>query len=141
MNTAIVSPSGAYAGLGFAIPVDVINRIVPQIIRGEPIAKPGLGITLVPDNIVQRLGLEGVLFYEVASGSAAEKAGLRPTTQDAQGQIVLGDLIVGAGGKPVRNSNDLLKVLDNHEIGDALELTVVRDDRKVELKVTLQSVR
>ena len=141
INTAIVSPSGAYAGIGFAVPVDVVNRIVPQIIRGEPIAKPGLGITLVPDNIVRRLGLEGVLFYEVASGSAAEKAGLRPTTQDAQGEIVLGDLIVGAGGKPVRSSNDLLKVLDSHDVGDTLDLTVVREDRKVELKATLQSIR
>jgi S1-C subfamily serine protease len=141
INTAIVSPSGAYAGIGFAVPVDVVNRIVPQIIRGEPIAKPGLGITLVPDNIVRRLGLEGVLFYEVQQGSAAEKAGLRPTTQSVDREIILGDLIVAADGKPVRSSNDLLRVLDNHDVGDTLTLTVVREDRKVELKVTLQAIR
>ena len=101
INTAIVSPSGAYAGIGFAVPVDVVNRIVPRIIRGEQIAKPGLGILLVPDNVVGQLGLEGVLFYEVTPGSAAEKAGLRPTVQGQRGGIVLGDMIVGAEGKPV----------------------------------------
>jgi len=140
INTAIVSPSGAYAGIGFAVPVDVVNRIVPQIIRGEPIAKPGLGITLVPDNIVRRLGLEGVLFYQVRQGSAAEKAGLRPTVEGLNAGIALGDLIVGAGGKTVQHSNDLLKILDNHDVGDVLTLTVIRDDRKLQLDVTLQAV-
>ena len=139
INTAIVSPSGAYAGLGFAVPVDVVNRIVPQIISGEKIKKPGLGVVLVPDHIVQRLGLRGVLF-QVIPGSAAEQAGLRPTRRDVYGRIILGDLIVGGDGKDIRNSNDLFRILDNHEIGDTLKLTIEREDRKGEIEVTLQGV-
>jgi S1-C subfamily serine protease len=140
INTAIVSPSGAYAGIGFAVPVDVVNRIVPQIISGRQVEKPGLGVAIAEDAVAQRLGLEGVLILGVTPGSAAEKAGLRPTSQSARGRVVLGDLIVAAEGKPVRNSNDLYRILDNHNVGDALDLTIMRDDRKVDLPVTLQAL-
>ncbi len=140
INTAIVSPSGAYAGIGFAVPMDVVNRIVPQIISGQQIEKPGLGVAIAEDSVVRRLGLEGVLILGVTPGSAADKAGLRPTSRDARGGIVLGDLIIGAEGKPVRSSNDLFRILDNHNVGDALDLTIVRDDRKVEVQVMLQAV-
>jgi len=140
INTAIVSPSGAYAGIGFAVPIDVVNRIVPQIIRGEEVKKPGLGITIAEDSVVRRLGLEGVLVLGVTPGGAADKAGLRPTGRDARGRIILGDLIVAAEGKPVRNANDLFKVFDSHEVGDALDLIILRDDRKIEVPVTLQAV-
>ncbi|MEN6423835.1 MAG: trypsin-like peptidase domain-containing protein [Phycisphaerales bacterium] len=140
INTAIVSPSGAYAGIGFAVPVDVVNRIVPQIISGEKIKKPGLGIRPVEDHWVRRFGLEGVLFSQVVSGSGAEKAGLQPTVQDTRGRILLGDLIVAIDGKPIRNSNDLFRVLDNHEVGDTVKVTVQREDRRGDVEVTLQAV-
>jgi len=140
INTAIVSPSGAYAGLGFAVPVDVVNRIVPQIISGQKIKKPGLGIKLIEDYWVRRFGLEGVLFGGVTAGSGAEKAGLRPTVLDARGRVLLGDLIVAVDGKPVRNSNDLYRILDNHEIGDTVKVTVEREDRRGDVEVTLQAV-
>ena len=125
INTAIYSPSGAYAGVGFAVPVDVVNRIVPQIVRGEKLKKPGLGIQLAEIRR-QPLGLEGVLILDVTPGSAADKAGLRPTVQDSFGRLILGDLIVAADGKPIRNANDLFRVLDSHEVGDKLTLTIVR---------------
>jgi S1-C subfamily serine protease len=141
INTAIVSPSGAYAGIGFAVPVDVVNRIVPQIISGQRIEKPGLGIAPAEDSVVRRLGLEGVLILGVTPGSGAEKAGLRATGYDARGRIVFGDLIIGAEGKPIRNLNDLYRILDNHNVGDTLDLTIVRGDRKVEVQVMLQAVR
>jgi len=140
INTAIVSPSGAYAGIGFAVPVDVVNRIVPQIIRGEKIKKPGLGIHPVEDYWVRRFGLEGVLFSGVIEGSGAEKAGLRPTVADARGRVLLGDLIVAVDGKPIRNSNDLYRVLDNHEVGDTVKVTIQREDRRGDVEVTLQAV-
>jgi S1-C subfamily serine protease len=140
INTAIVSPSGAYAGIGFAVPIDAVNRIVPRLIRGEPARKPGLGIIMDEGYIVRRLGLEGVLIRGVMRGSAAEKAGLRPTSQDSAGRIVLGDLIVAADGKPVRNANDLFRILDEHEIGDTLQLTVLRRGREVSIEVTLQAL-
>lgn len=140
INTAIVSPSGAYAGIGFAVPVDVVNRIVPQIISGQAIEKPGLGISLMDDSFARRLGVEGVLFHEVVPGSAADKAGLRPTYQDNRRRIIVGDVIVGADDKPIRTLNDLFKVLDNHKVGDALDLTIVRENRQVEIQVILQAL-
>jgi len=140
INTAIVSPSGAYAGIGFAVPVDIVNRIVPQIIRGEKLKKPGLGITYAGDYQVRRLGLEGVLILDVAPGGAADKAGLQPTQQDQFGRILLGDLIVAAAGKPIRNANDLFRVVDSHEVGDTLTLTILRNQRKADVEVNLQAV-
>ena len=140
INTAIVSPSGAYAGIGFAVPVDIVNRVVPQIVRGEKIKKPGLGITPVDDYMVRRFGLEGVLIRTIAPGGAADKAGLRLTLQDRLGRIVLGDLIVAAGGKPIRNLNDLFRVLDSHEVGDTLPLTIIWDGAKTEVEVQLQAL-
>ena len=140
INTAIVSPSGAYAGIGFAVPVDVVNRIVPQIIRGEKVKKPGLGIQMADDYLVRRFGLEGVLIGRVAPGSAADKAGLQPAKQDRLGRIILGDLIVAAGGKPIRNPDDLFKVFDSHEVGDTLTLTILRNERKVDVEVQLQAL-
>ncbi|MCX5644139.1 MAG: trypsin-like peptidase domain-containing protein [Phycisphaerae bacterium] len=140
INTAIVSPSGAYAGIGFAVPVDGVNRIVPQIVRGEKIKKPALGIRFPEDYAVRRLGLEGVLITYVAPGSAADRAGLRPTQQDQFGQLILGDLIVAAGGKPVRNGNDLFRALDSHEVGDTLTLTIIRNGGKVDVEVQLQAL-
>jgi S1-C subfamily serine protease len=122
------------------VPVDIVNRIVPQIIRGEKVKKPGLGIAFADDYQVRRLGLEGVLILGVTPGSAADKAGLRPARADRFGRIILGDLIVAADGKPIRNANDLFRVLDAREIGDALTLTVIRDDRKMEVGVNLQAV-
>ena len=136
INTAIVSPSGAYAGIGFAVPVDPVNRIVPQIIRGEPVRKPGLGVQIADDYIARRLGIEGVLILMVIPGSAAEKAGLRSAQQS--GRIIRGDVIVGADGKPVRDCDDLFRILDDHEVGDTVSVTVRRDDREIEVPVTLQ---
>jgi S1-C subfamily serine protease len=140
INTAIVSPSGAYAGIGFAVPVDIVNRIVPQIIRGEPIQKPLLGIRMADDYLVRRLGLQGVLILDVAPGGTAAQAGLRPTREDRLNRIVLGDLIVAADGKSVRNATDLFRVLDSHEVGDTLTLTVLRDGGKTDVPVQLRAV-
>ena len=140
INTAIYSPSGAYAGVGFAVPVDVVNRIVPQIVRGEKLKKPGLGIEWVPEYAVSRLGLEGVLIRNVTPGSPADKAGLQPTRRDSFDNLILGDLIIGADGKPIRNGNDLFRVLDAHEIGDAVRFTIVRNNRKAEVEIQLQAL-
>jgi S1-C subfamily serine protease len=78
VNTAIYSPSGAYAGIGFAIPVDEVNRVVPQLIRDGKVARPGLGVQLAPDQWARRLGLQGAVVFAVQPDSPAEKAGLRP---------------------------------------------------------------
>ena len=140
INTAIYSPTQVYAGVGFAVPVDVVNRVVPQIVRGEKPRKAGLGIKFPEDYVVRQLGLEGVLITYVAPGSAAEKAGLQPARVDQFDRIILGDLIVGADGKPIRNGNDLFRVCDSHEVGDTLTLTIIRNERKMDVDVQLQAL-
>ncbi len=140
INTAIYSPSGVYAGVGFAVPIDAVNRIVPQIIRGEKLKKPGLGIKFADDYLVQRLRLDGVMITVVTPGSAADKAGLQPARVDQFNRIILGDLIVGAGGKPVHNANDLFRAFDGHEVGDTIALTILRNDRKMDVEVRLQAM-
>jgi S1-C subfamily serine protease len=139
INTAIVSPSGAYAGIGFAVPVDVVNRIVPQIIRYGKVQKPVLGVTIAEDHVVKRLGVEGVLIFTVKPGGAADKAGVRPTRRDRRGRIVLGDLIVAVDNKKVSDSKDLFRILDTHNIGDTVRLRIRRPDGEINLDVRLQA--
>jgi len=139
INTAIFSPSGAYAGIGFAVPVDVVNRMVPQIIRYGKVQKPVLGVTIAEDHVVKRLGAEGVLILTVTPGGAADKAGLRPTKRDARGRIVLGDLIVAADNKRVSESRDLFRILDSYKIGDTVRLRVRRPDGEIDVSVRFQA--
>lgn len=140
INTAIYSTSGAYAGIGFAVPVDTVNRIVPQLIRHGRVIRPGLGVSIFDDSVTRRLGLEGVLVRNVAEGSAAEKAGIQPTRSDGQGGYVLGDLIVAVDGKPVENTTDLYRLLDTRSVGDRVELTIQRGTRELVVPVVLQAL-
>jgi S1-C subfamily serine protease len=141
MNTAIFSPSGASAGIGFAVPIDIINRVVPRLIRGERIERIGLGITMVPDDVAQRIRLPGVLVHEVRPGSAAEQAGLRPTRRNtATGSLVLGDVIVAIEGRRVRTQHELLDVLQDHAEGEEVALQVLRGRSQVDLRVRLERI-
>jgi S1-C subfamily serine protease len=137
MNTAILSPTGAYAGIGFAIPIDCINWIVPEIISGRAIARPNLGITTAPDHLVRRLGLDGVLILTISPNTTAEKAGLRGTQRNEAGKIVLGDLIVAVDGEPIRTTDDLSRIIDKHKVGDVVPLTILREGKKMEVQVHL----
>ncbi len=139
INTAIVSPSGAYAGIGFAVPVDFVNRMVPQIIQYGKVIKPVLGINIAEDQMVRYLGAQGVLVLNVTPGGPADKAGLRPTRRDARGGILLGDLIVSIDENPVGENKDLFRILDSHDIGDTVKLRVRRSDGEIEFNVTLQA--
>jgi S1-C subfamily serine protease len=141
VNTAIASPSGAYAGVGFAVPVDTVNRSVPQIIRYGRVIRPGLGVTIFNDRIAARFGLEGVLINQVTRGSAADQAGLRPTRQNRRGRVSLGDVIVSVDDQPIRNTDDLYKVLDRYQVGDQVRVTVLRGERELKLAVQLQEIR
>jgi S1-C subfamily serine protease len=93
VNTQIYSPSGASAGIGFAIPVDTVNRIVPELIRSGKITRPGLGVELAEDQIAKKIGLSGVLIVDVMRGGPAAKAGTRPTRRESSGRVILGDVI------------------------------------------------
>ncbi len=137
VNTAIYSPSGAYAGIGFAIPVDTVAWVVPDLIAHGRLVRPSLGVQLVAEEQTERLGLAGALVLAVVERSGAAAAGVRPTQRDSRGRIVLGDLIVAAGGRPVRSNGDLLLALEEKRAGDFLAIVVERDGKRRELQVRL----
>ncbi|WP_234824291.1 S1C family serine protease [Bremerella cremea] len=143
VNSAIYSPSGAYAGIGFAIPVDTVNAVVTELIRFGVIKRPYLGVRFAPPTINAQLGIQGAIVGEVIPGSPAEAAGIHPTVQDPQGGIILGDIIVAIDGKPIQNYGDVVNVLFDHKVGDVLDMKVIRGVRpggtaeEVELQVKL----
>jgi S1-C subfamily serine protease len=138
VNTAIYSPSGAYAGIGFAVPVDTVNRIVPDLIEHGKVIRPILGVLPAERRVMEQLELEGALVLNVVPGSAAEEAGIRPTQIDRRGRIQLGDLIVAVDDKPVKSADELILTLEKYSIGDEVTITVQRDDEKLDLKARLQ---
>jgi S1-C subfamily serine protease len=140
INTAIYSPSGASAGIGFAVPVDIVNRIVPQLIKHGKITRPGLGISFDP-NVQRRVGVQGVLVLGVADDSPAAKAGIRASTIDRRsGKMVLGDVIIGIDGKPIANPNDLYKALDTKQVGDTVKVKLKRGSDSVEIEIALAAL-
>ena len=140
INTAIYSPSGASAGIGFAVPVDTVRRVVPQLIKNGRYIRPALGIEAdeqLNARLVAMTGVEGVFVLRVQPGSAAAKAGLAGVSSGADG-IVPGDVITAVAGKPVTSLAQLLARLDDHRVGDTVTLTVWRAGRTREVSVTLQ---
>ena len=144
VNTAIYSPSGAYAGIGFAVPVDTVNSIVPQIIKTNgKLARPGLGIAIANDQVAQKMGIQGVIIMQVQPGSAADRAGLSGMQRDPTGRAALGDVIVEVDGAPITSQVDLFKALDRHQVGDTVKVKVRRAGRAGEertVEATLQAI-
>jgi S1-C subfamily serine protease len=141
VNTAIYSPSGASAGIGFSIPVDVVNWVVPELIQYGELKRPSLGIEPAQAAVARRLGLEGVLVINVIKGGAAEKAGIRPTSRDQRGRILLGDIIVGINDAPIRSFSDLVLELEKFQPGEQIRLKLRRNDQVVEVRLTLDPAR
>jgi S1-C subfamily serine protease len=141
INTAIYSPSGASAGIGFAVPVDTVNRVVPQLIRDGRYIRPALGIE-VDERLNQRLTAllqrEGVIVLRVPEGSAAHAAGMRGAVIGRDGSITVGDVITAIEGERVRNVGELLARLDEFRAGDTVNVTVLRNGESLDLTVTLQ---
>jgi S1-C subfamily serine protease len=137
VNSSILSPSGAFAGIGFAIPVDEVNRIVTQLIRHGTIVRPSLGVALAPDQLTQRLGIDGALVMRVEPGGPAAGAGLRPTRRNISGDILLGDVIVAIDDQPIGGTEDYFAALEEHEPGDEVTLTILRERQRRSLDVTL----
>lgn len=140
VNTQIVSPSGAFAGIGFAVPVDTVTRIVPELIKHGKLIRPGLGISLVPDAMARRWGVQGVIIGKVGRGSAAERVGLRGARETLGGRIELGDIIVGVEGKQVETIDDLMDLMEQHKVGDQVTIDYLRGNRRLQATVTLQAV-
>jgi S1-C subfamily serine protease len=141
VNTAIFSPSGTFAGIGFAIPVDEVNRIVPQLIRHGKVIRPGLGVQVAPNRLAEELGVKGVLILAVQPDSPAAKVGLRPTRWNAANLIELGDAIVAIDQQPIGSLEDLFSALAKHELGDEVQVTVDRNGTKISVDVTLESLQ
>ncbi len=143
VNTAIYSPSGASAGIGFAVPVDTVSRIVPDLIAHGRIVRPVLGVALADDYlnaaITQRLGVEGVLVREVYRGTGAAQAGLQGTVRDRSGRVVPGDVVQEIDGKPVKSVSDLLGRLGSYKPGDTVTLTTWREGKSHKVQVRLSA--
>jgi 2-alkenal reductase len=136
VNTAIVAPSGAFAGVGFAIPVDTVNRIVPALIRSGRAPLAGIGIVAVPEEVAARAGLRGVVIEDVRAGGSAAAAGLMPVTPAGQ----VGDVIVAVNGKPVVSIADMTIAFDQIGVGKTATLTVLRDGRRRDVTVTIDDI-
>jgi S1-C subfamily serine protease len=135
MNTMIFSKSGASAGIGFAVPISTIARVVPQIIKNGKAEQLGLGIQIDPlARLERRAGLRGVAVLSVLPGSPAERAGLRGVTQTLAG-IVLGDVIVAVGAAKVEDYDDLYNAIDSHQVGDQVDVKVRRGEDIVTLRL------
>ena len=140
INTAIFSPSGASAGIGFAVPIDTVERIVPQLIEHGRVLRPALGITFVSARIAAQNGIDGVILRSVDPDGPAAVAGLKGLQQSRNGRIELGDVIVGINEMEVRSPDDLLTALEAQTIGQRCTVKILRDDRELTLDVQLAEI-
>lgn len=142
VNTAIYSPSGASAGVGFAVPVDTVNRVVPQLIGRGKYVRPSLGIEIdqdINDAITSQLGVKGIVVLKIHPGTPAATAGLKGITVNRDRTYVLGDIITAVQGKPVDTIAKLLARLDDFQVGQSIKITIVRNEVEREANVTLSS--
>ena len=142
VNTAIYSPSGASAGVGFAVPADTVLDVVPQLIATGRVLRPALGIEIDDGSIAQRWRIKGIVVLGVGKGTGAESAGLRPPSVDRFGQTFIGDvdIITEVDGKEVSNSVDLYRILDLKKAGDKVRVKVMRNKKAREVEVELSAV-
>jgi S1-C subfamily serine protease len=142
INTMIYSPTGASAGIGFAVPVDTVNRVVPQLISRGKYIRPGLGITVddkLNDRLTGMMDITGVVILNVSPGSAAAVAGLKGAKISRNGNITPGDIIVALDDQPIVSVEELLSRLDKYKVGDIVQITILRKDNEITVPVTLQA--
>jgi S1-C subfamily serine protease len=138
VNTQIASPSGASAGIGFAIPVDELNRIVPRLIRDGRFVRPALGVTAGPPQLQRALRLpKGVAVVQVGRNTPAARAGLQPFSRGSRGEVVMGDVITAINDEPVESLDDMLAALERRQPGEAVTLTVWREGRSRNVETRL----
>ena len=128
VNTQIASPSGASAGIGFAIPVDEVNRIVPRLVRDGRFVRPAIGVSAGAVGLQRALNLpKGVVVVQVGAGSPAAKAGLQPFRRGSRGEVQQGDVITAINGEAIKDLDDMLEVLERRQPGDSVTLSVWRE--------------
>ena len=138
VNTAIYSPSGASVGIGFAIPVDEIARVIPKLIAEGKLIRPELGIQAAPAQFNASLKLpDGVAVAGLIKGGGAEAAGIRAFRRGTAGDVVAGDIITALDGRPVTSLDELLEALENHQPGDTVPVSLLREGNKIDVSVRL----
>ena len=137
VNTAIISPSGTSAGIGFAVPVDIVNRVVPELIQKGRVPTPGIGIVAASEAVATRLGIEGVIVVRTAPGSPAERAGIRGVNLNSG---AIGDVIVQADGKPVHRLSDLTDQLEQVGAGKSVRVGVKRGSETRDVNVDVVDI-
>ena len=137
VNTAIISPSGSSAGIGFAIPVDIVNRVVPELIKNGRVPTPGIGIVAASEAVSTRLGIEGVIIVRTAPGSPAERAGIRGVDF---GSGALGDVIVQADGKPVHRLSDLTDQIEQIGAGKSIRISLKRGSQTRDINIDIVDI-
>ena len=139
VNTAIYSPSGSSAGIGFAVPADTVNRVVPQLLRHGKVVRPTIGARFADDDTARRLGLSGALVLDVFESGPAHSAGLHGTGRDPLGRLVLGDVIVSVETYRVESLSDLHDALVNFDVSDTVQIGFIRSGEDHSVPVTLQA--
>ena len=143
MNTMIYSRSGSSAGIGFAVPVSFLKRIVPQLISYGKVIRPGIGVTILTAGQKYYIigDQDGVVINQVSRDGPAEKAGLRGLRRLPGGRVILGDMLVGVGERPVRDFDDLYNALDRYKVGDTVDISVLRGGKVLKTPIKLISVQ
>ena len=139
VNTAILSPAGASAGVGFAVPSNTVADVVPDLIKFGKVQRPILGIAIAPTAVAERLGIEGAIVLKVQQDSNADRAGLVAAQIDERGNLKLGDVVHRIDGNPIRSRDDLIREMRKLDSGQEIEIDIERANRSVTLKVKLTS--
>ncbi len=140
VNTSIMTPSGGSAGIGFAVPVNIVKKVIPQLIKYGKVIKPGLGIQTLADNIAENNDILGVIIARVFPGSSAAKAGLMGLKKGYFGQLILGDVIIEINSKPITNGDELSHEIEQHNIGNIIQVKILRKGKKISIPVKLQQL-
>jgi S1-C subfamily serine protease len=141
MNTLIYSSTGTSSGIGFAVPVNTIKRIVPQLIQYGKVIRPGLGVSIISDQVARRSNvMTGVIVGEATRGGNAYQAGIRGLIRDDYGRIYIQDVIIGIDNIKIKSYDDLYNALDRYKIGDVVTVTLERNDKVRKVKVRLTQV-
>jgi len=141
INTAIYSPSGAFAGIGFAVPVDTVNRIIPKVIAQGHYQRPKLGIVIndkINEMMTKKLGINGVAVIDVKPYSSAHRSGLHGIKQSFDDTIVYGDVIISINEDSIDDTKMLLSTLEKYNIGDEVKVKVFRDKQEKEVSLILE---
>lgn len=142
INSQILGPSGGSVGVGFAIPVSIAKRVIPQLLQYGEVMRPKLGANLISvESLISqgyRLPVQsGLIIRNVVPGSTASNAGLRGLSQDSTGRVALGDVITSIDGEKMNDLDDLYRFLDKRQIGDTVRIELIRDGKSTTLPVKL----